>query len=105
MTWRPLDDRSDPVPVARALDAVTRDMGTEGHVLVRLVSVWEEIVGPVLGAHTRPLGLKGGTLTVGVDQPGWATEVSFLEADLCRRVREALGVEGVVRLAVRVRSR
>ena len=104
MTWRPLDDHADPVPVARALDAVTRDLGSEGHVMVRLVNAWESVVGPVLAAHTRPLGLKRGTLTVGVDHPSWATEVSFLEADLCRRVREALGVDGVERLAVRVRS-
>ena len=93
------------MPVARALDAVTRDLGSDNHLMLRLVNVWESVVGPVLAAHIRPLGLRGGTLSVAVDQPGWATEVSYLEADLCRRVREVLGVQEVERLAVRVRSR
>jgi predicted nucleic acid-binding Zn ribbon protein len=93
------------VPVARALDAVTRELGSDNHLMLRLLNAWESVVGPVLAAHTRPLGLSKGTLSVAVDQPGWATEVSYLEGDLCRRVREVLGVQEVERLAVRVRSR
>jgi hypothetical protein len=44
-------------------------------------------------------------LVIAVDEPGWATQLRYLESDLLGRLAGALG-EGVVeRVEVRVRAR
>jgi hypothetical protein len=51
------------------------------------------------------VGLVDGALRVAVDDPGWATELRYLGADVVRRLDEVVG-EGVVRrLEVVVRPR
>ena len=48
---------------------------------------------------------SSGVLVVGVTEPGWATQLVYLESELLGRFQEALG-EGVVdRVEVRVQSR
>ena len=65
---------------------------------------WTDIVGGAVAAHSRPLSLAEGTLTVAVDQPGWATQLTYLEADLRRRIAEVSGTDAVRRVRVTVRS-
>ncbi|HVF13027.1 MAG TPA: DUF721 domain-containing protein [Acidimicrobiales bacterium] len=109
MTWRPLSrpgrERS-PRPISDSLPAVTRRIGgPEGIAFVTLVSGWPEIVGPAVAAHSHPLRLSNGTLTIAVDQAGWATELTYLEASLRGRVDDAVGAEVVTSLRVVVRPR
>lgn len=98
-----------PALVAELLDGAVRRLSPEGHLLVKLLARWEAIVGTAVAAHARPVSLVGGLLTINVDQPGWATQLRYLEAELCRKCDEALndcsGGVGVRRLAVRVRPR
>jgi hypothetical protein len=51
-----------------------------------------------------PVKLDGTVLLVEVDEPAWATQVRFLEADLGERLRSATGAE-VDRIEVRVAGR
>ena len=60
-------------------------------VLGTVFSRWEEIVGPALSRHVRPLTLAGGVLAVAVDRPAWATQVRALGASLLERVGEVSG--------------
>jgi len=107
MTWRPLrrpGHEVAPRRLADSLPGVTRRIGgADGAAFVTLASGWADIVGPAVAHHSRPLRLSGGTLTIGVDQAGWATELTYLEAVLRRRVDDAVG-PGVV-TAVRVTVR
>jgi predicted nucleic acid-binding Zn ribbon protein len=59
-------------------------------------SRWEEAVGAGVAAHARPVSLNDGVLVVAVDQPGWATQLRYLSADLLLRLADVAG-EGVVR--------
>jgi predicted nucleic acid-binding Zn ribbon protein len=52
---------------------------------------WEEIVGPSLARHTRPLRLESAVLVVAVDQPPWATQVRALAPGILDRLRERTG--------------
>lgn len=52
---------------------------------------WEELVGPAVARHTRPLRLEGGTLVVAVDQPPWATQVRVLAPGILSRLTEHTG--------------
>lgn len=63
---------------------------------------WEEIVGPSLARHVRPLRLQPGVLVVAVDQPPWATQVRALSPTILARVADLAG-ERVARLEVVVR--
>jgi hypothetical protein len=106
--WRPLAEAGGPPPrpVADSLSAVTSNLGgAGGPALVELLNRWPEVVGPALAAHCRPLTLRAGTLTIAADEAAWGAQLGWLEADLRRRLDEAVGAGTVTRIAVRVRPR
>jgi predicted nucleic acid-binding Zn ribbon protein len=92
--------------VADSLDRVTTALG--GPASTTLTSVfddWEAVVGAQVAGHSRPLSLTRGVLVIGVDEPGWATQLTYLESDLLVRIGTALGAGEVTRIQVRVRPR
>jgi hypothetical protein len=106
VTWRPLPQPGGPPPrpVADSLAAVTRNLGgAGGPALVDLLGRWPVVVGESLAAHSRPLSLRNGTLTIAADEPAWGAQLRWLEADLLRRLDEACGAGVVTRVTVRVR--
>jgi predicted nucleic acid-binding Zn ribbon protein len=95
----------EPRPLSSSLDRVLRslkapDTRATGAVFGR----WEEIVGARVAAHARPVKLEDGRLVVEVDDPAWATQLRFLEADLVTRLSEAGGL-AVTSVDVRVARR
>jgi len=62
---------------------------------------WDEAVGPAVAAHVQPVKLDGTTLVVEVDDPGWATQIKFLEGTLRTRLAEVAGAT-IERIEVRV---
>jgi predicted nucleic acid-binding Zn ribbon protein len=60
------------------------------------------MVGESVAQHSRPRSLRDGVLVVAVDEPAWATQLRWLEADLLTRLREVLGPDQVARIEVRV---
>ncbi|MFN2503330.1 MAG: DciA family protein [Acidimicrobiales bacterium] len=109
MTWKPLpghDPAGGPRPLGDSLNRVTRSIGgPEASVLAAIFGKWEDIVGPHVAAHSWPVSVSDGVLAVGVDQPGWATQLIYLEKDLLRRIGEVSGVDVVRRVRVTVRPR
>lgn len=108
MTWRPLPTPDgappDPVTVGRSLERLVASLGgPDTGALAAVFAGWDALVGPGVAAHARPVTLAGGTLVVAVDQPGWATQLRFLEADLLARLADAAGPV-VQRIEVRVRG-
>ncbi|MBT5850987.1 MAG: DUF721 domain-containing protein [Acidimicrobiaceae bacterium] len=74
-------------------------------VLNSVFSRWEEIVGPDLAAHTQPAAIHGDQLVVSVDDPTWASEFQWLEAEVLKRVCEVSGSDRITTLLVRVKPR
>ncbi|MEN3314333.1 MAG: hypothetical protein V7605_567 [Acidimicrobiaceae bacterium] len=112
MTWRPLprpgdDDRSRPPRrVGESLDVVARDIGAPPpQALARLFQQWDHLVGAAVAAHCQPVSLVRAKLVVAVDQPAWAAQLGWLQADLLRRLGDELGPGVVTELVVRVRPR
>ena len=94
----------DPRRLGESLDVVARSLGAPpASALVTLFEGWADIVGPTVAAHSKPLSLTRGVLAVAVDEPGWATQMTYLEADLLRRLDETVGPGAVTRVTVRVR--
>ncbi len=108
MIWRPGDHRAPkpPRPVGESLDRVTQGLGgPPGSTLASLFDGWADLVGVQIASHTRPLSLLRGVLSIGVDDPGWATQLSYLETELLARIAAGLGDGHVSRIQVRVRPR
>lgn len=106
--WQPLPEPGGPPPrpVADSLDAVARNLGgAGGPALVDLLARWPAVVGEALAAHCRPVSLRDGTLTIAADESAWGAQLGWLEADLRRRLDQAVGAGTVTRIAVRIRPR
>jgi predicted nucleic acid-binding Zn ribbon protein len=104
MPWAPLpgEDRG-PRRVGESLNRVAASMGVpEAATLPAVFGGWAELVGERVAAHAQPRWLRDGVLLVAVDQPAWATQLRFLEADLLARLAEQLGPDAVTRIEVRV---
>ena len=108
MTWRPLPGgtQPDPRPIGDSLDRISQTLGApSSSALTTIFERWKEIVGPAVAAHSRPLSLARGTLTIGVDQSAWATQLTYLESDLKRRIDEVAGAGAVRRVQVTMRPK
>jgi predicted nucleic acid-binding Zn ribbon protein len=95
----------DPVPLRDSMDEVVRGLrGSSGsaRTMGSLFSRWNDAVGEVVAGHARPVKLDGGRLLVEVDEPGWATQLRFLELDVIERLRAVAGLE-VSRFDIRVK--
>jgi predicted nucleic acid-binding Zn ribbon protein len=102
--WRPLpgEDRP-PRRVGESLDRVAAALGvTRATTLTGIFASWDELVGDAVAQHVRPRSLRDKTLLVVVDDPSWATQMRWLEADLLTRLVEVLGPGQVDRIEVRV---
>lgn len=90
--------------MADSLDRVAGSLGVaRAGALSGLFGDWERLVGTEVAAHARPLSLRRQTLVVGVDHPGWATQLRYLETDLLRALEQTMGPGGITRIEVRVR--
>jgi predicted nucleic acid-binding Zn ribbon protein len=104
--WQPLPGQgSDPRRVGASLDRVAASLGVpRATTLASVFAAWADLVGESVAANSRPRSLRDGVLVVAVDQPGWATQLRWLEADLLARLAEHLGAGEVVAIEVRVAS-
>jgi predicted nucleic acid-binding Zn ribbon protein len=103
--WRPLPRAGGPPPVrvAAPLARVLRHLGVpDTSTLPSLAEAWAEIVGPAVAAHTEPVTLRHGTLVVRVDDPAWAAQVRWMEAQLLAQLHAAPTFATVERIEVRV---
>ncbi len=97
---------SEPRRLKDSLDAVTRGLGgPSASALATLFGAWPAVVGEAVAAHSRPLSITDGVLTIAVDDPGWATQLSYLQTQLVARVEAAVGPGQVGSVRVRVRPR
>lgn len=61
----------------------------------RVAAEWDRIAGPRVAEHTTEVYLRSGELSVKVDSPVWATELSALAGPYAQAMNEALGKDWV----------
>ncbi len=104
MAWEPLRKPSGPRRLQESLDQVVSGLkAPRVEVLKMVFEAWEELVGTVMAAHSRPVRLTEGELVVAVDDPAWATEMKFFGGELIDRINAAAEDEAVTALTVKVR--
>lgn len=97
------DQHGAPVEVSALIDRVVRSMGAPGTDAVDLVfNRWEEVVGTVLAAKTRPVAVEDGRLILEADDPAVVSHVRWLQSDLLGRLDELLGAGRIGDVEVRV---
>jgi predicted nucleic acid-binding Zn ribbon protein len=92
-----------PRRVSESLDAVVGHIAPQSAAEFGAVfGRWEEIVGPQLAAHVRPIRVTAEALVVAADHPAWATQVKALGSTVLDQVG-ALAGRSPERLEVVVR--
>lgn len=104
--WEPIEGAAGgPREVGAGLERVLRSLGApSADALGSLFEDWAALVGERMAAHVRPLRLSDGTLVLGVDEPGWATQVRWMASDLLERLAEGLGPGVVSDIEVRMEA-
>ncbi|MDX2447172.1 MAG: DUF721 domain-containing protein [Desulfobacterales bacterium] len=64
--------------------------------LIRVWDIWEEAVGEVIAANTRPAAFKGNLLIVNVTSSSWLQQLRFLKLEIIQKLNHVLG-EGAVK--------
>jgi predicted nucleic acid-binding Zn ribbon protein len=97
-TWRPSEPppgERDPRRISELLDRTTRRLGgPSSGTTTAVFSRWEELVGPDIAAHSHPVSLHDGVLTLAVDHPAWATQLRFMTAELLTRIGDVTAAAG-----------
>jgi predicted nucleic acid-binding Zn ribbon protein len=93
------------VRIGDALGEVASHLGAGRADVVGVVfGRWDDVVGPAIAAHVRPVRVDGVTLVVSADHPAWATQLRHLAPDILARLDEVCGTQNALqRLDVKVR--
>jgi predicted nucleic acid-binding Zn ribbon protein len=98
---RPLGPDAGPQPMSSSIAKVLSRIGAapSPQTMELLFTRWEEVAGPELSSHLRPLRLQNSTLVVAADHPAWATRARMDSARMLARAHE-LGDSTVDRIEV-----
>ncbi|KHD76368.1 Zn-ribbon-containing RNA-binding protein [Actinoplanes utahensis] len=97
----PGPDPRDPQLFGAMLERLVKARGWEKPKAEATVfGTWEKVVGPDIAAHSRPMRLEGGVLTVEAESTAWATQLRLLAATLLRKIAGEVGHNVVTRLNI-----
>ena len=92
----------DPIHLRSVLEQLLKDFGTpEIKVVTSVVDQWQEIVGIDLAKKVSAVAVSGSVLIVQVDDPAWASQISWLEKQLLDKIESLVGEEKITSIRVR----
>jgi predicted nucleic acid-binding Zn ribbon protein len=81
--------RHGPLRLATILEAWIRSGPVpDGLARARLAERWPDLVGPRIGAVSRPMDVRGETLLVEVEDPVWRQELSLMQKQILSRISD-----------------
>ena len=96
----------EPVHLRSVLEQLLKDFGTPDITTVTsIIDQWEEIVGSDLATKISAVAISGSELIVRVDDPVWASQISWLENQLLDKITRLVGEEKITSIRVRTRSK
>lgn len=79
------------VQLKRVLEAVLKESKLTSDLdAYKVFSLWEEIAGPTIAAHSRPVRLSGEILYVEIDDPIWLAQLKYMKRDILRKIDERI---------------
>jgi len=96
----------EPVHLRSVLEQLLKDFGTPDITTVTsIINEWEEIVGSDLATKISAVAINGSELIVRVDDPAWASQISWLENQLLDKIIRLVGKEKITSIRVRTTSK
>lgn len=85
---QPREQIGDPQQIGFALDELinTRDW-RQGLAEGNIFSDWEKIVGSEIAAHSLPISIVDGRLTIQTSSTAWATQLNIISTELLKTIR------------------
>lgn len=81
-----------------AVASALRKVGlTEFARRIQIAAIWKQAVGPDIAERTQPQSMNRGTLVIKAATAAWQNELTFLKADLIKRLNDALAGRLTVR--------
>ncbi len=97
---------NEPVHLRSVLEQLFKDFGTPDiTVVTSIIDQWEEIVGSDLAAKISAVAISGSELIVRVEDPAWASQISWLENQLLDKITRLIGEEKITSIRVRTTSK
>lgn len=94
-------DPRDPQPFSAILARLVKARGWQRPTAEATVfGAWERVVGPEVAAHSRPVKLEDGQLTVEAESTAWATQLRLLAPSLLRQIATTVGHNVVRKLHI-----
>ena len=84
-----MPSRREPRRISEALAAVQRQAAPQTP-LAAVQMVWAEVVGERVAGVAEPVSERGGRVTVACASAVWAQELDLMQADILRRLGEAM---------------
>ncbi len=92
-----------PRSIGSLLGPVLADLGLEAaSAAFRIAERWDEVVGPEIAKHCRPVEVRKGVLEAVVDSSVWCQQLQMQRPQLLASLREALGEDAPSDLRFRV---
>ena len=96
----------EPVHLRSVLEQLLKDFGTPDiTVVTSIIDQWEEIVGSDLASKISAVAISGSELIVRVEDPAWASQISWLENQLLDKITRLIGEEKITSIRVRTTSK
>lgn len=93
---------NEPVHLRSVLEQILKDFGTPDiEVVTSIVDQWQDVVGVDLAAKISAVAVSGSELIVRVDDPVWASQISWLENQLLEKITRLVGEEKITSIRVR----
>ncbi len=82
--------------ISRSLEGLLQKLQLDKRVLGwKVLTVWNEVVGPRIGANTKPVAYRDSKLFVQVSTTTWLHELSFMREEIVRRLNEKVGKKAI----------
>ncbi|GAB1688378.1 DUF721 domain-containing protein [Krasilnikovia sp. M28-CT-15] len=97
----PGPDPRDPQLFGAVLERLMKQRGWQKPAAeAKVFGDWEKVVGSDIAAHSRPVKLDAGVLTVEAESTAWATQLRLLAGNLLKRIAAEVGNNVVTRLNI-----
>ena len=95
--------RSQPKPIGNVVGQVLGDLGLDAAASAfRIGEMWEDVVGPEIASHCRPVAIRNDVLEAEVDSSVWCQQLQMERPQLLEALRAALGDDAPSDLRLRV---
>ena len=91
-----VSENKDPILLRASLEKLMKSIGAPDiDSTINLLEIWPELIGEELSSKISLVALNGSTLVIHVNDPAWASQISWLEAQILERIDKKIG-KGVV---------